>query len=147
MLKFVMKIRPLRRAWLNLERFPPFFKAAFSSQGLASKEGRQLIFGKLRRVLISTCPAFARYLQSKYKLQGGCTSCGASCKLLFQCPHWDESSHLCSVYEDRPNICRLFPITPADISDRNIVLKDKPCGFTFGEKKVETPTQPLKKNS
>ena len=130
-MNFLMKFRWIRRSVYNFERFPPFFKACVSPEGLRSAKGRQLIWGKFRRVVLSLCPPLCRSLHKRYELSGGCVSCGASCKLLFQCPHWDEESHLCSVYEDRPSICRLFPITPADISDRNLVLPEKQCGFKF----------------
>lgn len=124
------------RKWRHVfERTPPFLRVVFSSQGLPSPVGRKLIWGKFRRFIFSVVPPFAVYLQKKYGLSGGCVSCGASCKLLFRCPHWDDRSHLCTVYEDRPNICRLFPITPADIRDRNLVLAGKDCGFTFKKEK------------
>lgn len=85
-------------------------------------------------MFLSFFPNLSRRLQKRYGLEGGCRSCGASCKLLFQCPHWDESSSLCSVYEDRPNICRLFPITPKDISDRDLVRGiEGGCGFRFSK--------------
>jgi hypothetical protein len=76
-------------------------------------------------------------------MSGGCNRCGSSCKLLFQCPHWDDDSKLCSVYEDRPNICRLFPITPGDLRDRNLVAKS-PCGFTFHKRGTDPgyPSEP-----
>ena len=120
------------QAWHVIERTMPFFYVAFfTRRGLVSRDGRQLIWGKARRVFISFFPSWAHALRKKYGMEGGCTSCGASCNLLFRCPHWDSSTHLCTVYEHRPNICKLFPITPADIRDRNIVLKDKPCGYTF----------------
>lgn len=125
------RFRPARRMWHLWERTIPFLVIAFSKDGLGSRDGRTLILGKFRRMLISTVPPLARALQKKYGIQGSCTSCGASCRLLFQCPHWDSRSHLCSVYEDRPSICRLFPITPGDIKERDIVLKSKSCGFTF----------------
>lgn len=130
---FLMQYRWLRRSIYNLERFPPFFRVCLSREGFGSAKGRQLIWGKFRRVCLSLSPSLCFSLHRKYQLTGGCVSCGASCKLLFQCPHWDESTHLCGVYEDRPNICRLFPITPADIRDRNLVLPDKPCGFKFSK--------------
>ena len=127
--------RWLRRLAVIAATFPPFFAVLFTRQGLGSREGRQLIRGKFRRVCLSFFPALSRRLQQSHGLSGGCRSCGASCKLLFQCPHWDEASSLCSVYEDRPNICRLFPITPADVSDRNLVQGiDGPCGFRFTAK-------------
>jgi hypothetical protein len=126
--------RPLRQLWHIYERTVPFFFVVFTKKGLFSRDGRQLIWGKTRRIFISFIPPLAYYLQKKHGISGGCTSCGASCKLLFQCPHWDDKSHLCNVYEDRPNICRFFPITPADIEDRNLILKDTPCGFDFKKK-------------
>lgn len=122
------------RIWHVLERTPPFIKICFSRQGFGSHDGRLLIWGKFRRFLFCIFPPVAVYLHKKHGLKGGCISCGASCKLLFQCPHWDDRSHLCTVYEDRPGVCRYFPITPADIRDRNITLKEKPCGFTFNKK-------------
>jgi hypothetical protein len=126
--------RSLRQFWQAVERLPPFVAAIFSKRGLFSADGRQLVVGKFRRFGLSAVPPLARYLQKKTGIAGGCTSCGASCNIMFQCPHWDKSTRLCTVYEDRPNICKLFPITPADIRDRNIVMKDKPCGFTFPTK-------------
>lgn len=27
----------------------------------------------------------------------------------FTCRHWDESTRLCGIYEDRPKMCRRFP--------------------------------------
>lgn len=130
----LLKIRPIRRFWHFIERLIPFLQVTFSSKGLLDPEGRILIWGKARRLALSSFPPLARRLQKHYKMVGGCAHCGSSCKLLFQCPHWDESSNLCTVYEDRPNICRLFPITPADIRDRDIVSKKSPCGFDFPKK-------------
>lgn len=130
-----MKVpRKIRQVWHLIERSWPFFVVAFSSRGIISRDGRQLIRGKLRRAIQSLNPAYARRLQIKHGMTGGCVSCGASCNLLIQCPHWDAQTHLCTVYEDRPSICRTFPITPKDIADRNLVIKDKSCGFKFAPK-------------
>lgn len=123
--------RPFRQTWQLFERLSPFFIAVFSDMGLYTPEGRQLIRGKIRRSFLSLVPPLSRALQRHYGLTGGCVSCGASCNLMFQCPQWNTTTRLCSIYEDRPSVCKLFPITPKDISDRNIVLKDKPCGFAF----------------
>lgn len=120
-----------RQAWHVIERTAPFILVCFSRRGLVSKDGRTLIWGKFRRVFISFFPRWAIALRKKHGIVGGCVSCGASCNLLFRCPHWDVQTRLCTVYEDRPNICKLFPITPADLRDRAIVLKDKPCGFSI----------------
>lgn len=123
-------MRLLIKTWHVIERSLPFFRAAFfSRKGIISHDGRLLVWGKLRRFVLSQFPGYAMKLREKYGITGGCTSCGASCNLLFRCPHWDATTHLCTVYEDRPNICKVFPITPADLRDRDIVLKTQPCGF------------------
>jgi hypothetical protein len=133
-----MRVRAFRRLWHLIERTIPFVKALFSEAGLGSPEGRTLILGKARRVALSTVPPLARAMQKHYGLKGGCANCGTSCQLLFKCPHWDSRSRLCSVYEDRPNICRLFPITPGDIRDRDIAAKKATpaCGFHFQPKRL-----------
>jgi hypothetical protein len=110
---------------------PPFVTAVFSRRGVLTREGRLLIRGKFRRLLICSIPPLARHLRAYYGLQGGCTSCGASCNLLFRCPHWDRDSRLCTIYESRPGVCRMFPITPADLRDRDLVQRQTACGFHF----------------
>jgi len=110
-----------------------FLGVLFTKKGLFSAAGRQQFWGKARRTTLSFFPAYAKKLQKKHGLSGGCTSCGASCNLMFQCPHWNQTTHLCGVYEDRPEVCSLFPITPKDISDRTLVRQDVPCGFTFNK--------------
>lgn len=119
------------RLWHVWERTGPFLRAAFSRHGLGCRAGRQLVVGKLRRMALSTMPPLARALQRRYGLTGGCARCGTSCNLLNRCPHWDVTSQLCSVYEDRPDVCRLFPITPGDVADRDLVSPQHPCGFAF----------------
>jgi hypothetical protein len=108
---------------------PPFVAAVFSRSGVLTREGRLLIRGKFRRLLICSIPPLARHLRAYYGLQGGCNSCGASCNLLFRCPHWDTDSRLCTIYESRP--CRMFPITPADLRDRDLARQQTACGFHF----------------
>ena len=125
-------IRQLRRV------APPFVTAVFSREGMLNREGRILIRGKFRRLLICSVPALARHLGAHYGLQGGCNSCGASCNLLFRCPHWDTDSHLCTVYESRPLVCRMFPITPTDLRDRDLVLRHTVCAFHFAAEKKDT---------
>ena len=125
-------IRQLRRV------APPFVTAVFSREGMLTREGRILIRGKFRRLLICSVPPLARHLGAHFGLQGGCNSCGASCNLLFRCPHWDTDSHLCTVYESRPLVCRMFPITPTDLRDRDLVLRHTVCAFHFAAEKKDT---------
>jgi hypothetical protein len=110
---------------------PRFVTAVFCRRGVITREGRLLILGKLRRLLICSIPPLARHLRAVYGLQGECNSCGASCNLLFRCPHWDRNSRLCTIYESRPGVCRMFPITPSDLRDRNLVLPQTVCGLHF----------------
>jgi Putative zinc- or iron-chelating domain len=117
---------------------PPFVTAVFSREGMLTREGRILIRGKFRRLLICAVPPLARHLRAHYGLQGGCCSCGASCNLLFRCPHWNTDSRLCTVYESRPRVCRMFPITPTDLRDRDLVLRHTVCGFHFAAEKKDT---------
>jgi hypothetical protein len=90
----------IRQLWRVV---PPFITAVFSREGMLTREGRILIRGKFRRLLICSVSPLARHLRTHYGLQGGCNSCGASCNLLFPCPHWDTDSRLCTVYESRPS--------------------------------------------
>ena len=114
---------------------PPFVAAVFSREGMLAREGRVLIRGKFRRLLICSVPALARHLGARYGLQGGCNNCGASCNLLFRCPYWDTDSSLCTVYESRPLVCRTFPITPTDLRDRDLLIRHTVCGFHFAAEK------------
>ncbi len=41
---------------------------------------------------------------------------------LFKCRHWDEQTRFCTVYERRPDMCRLYPYAEPDGSP-------KPCGW------------------
>ncbi len=102
--------------------------------------GRTLILGKLRRTLIVCVPGLAMQLKRRHALTGGCVSCGASCNLLLKCPHWDGASRLCSIYADRPLVCRLFPITPSDLEDRDLAAGGSKCGYSFVTKPVPATT-------
>jgi hypothetical protein len=95
------------------------------------KRERTIIWGKIRRIMIACVPGLALHLKRKHRLTGGCISCGASCNLLFKCPHWEAESRLCSIYDDRPITCRLFPITPSDIRDRDLASSGTTCGYSF----------------
>lgn len=102
-----------------------------TSRVIARQYGPTLLWGKVRRVLLSAIPPLARYLQRYYRLSGSCKNCGASCTIMFDCPFWESGSGLCSVYQDRPTLCRLFPITPSDLRDRDLASGRDCCGFSF----------------
>ncbi|MGB9179919.1 MAG: YkgJ family cysteine cluster protein [Pyrinomonadaceae bacterium] len=90
--------------------------------------------GKLRR-FVSANFRKDEVIASLALRQGDCNRCGACCELLFKCPflkkHGDGTS-TCGIYEDRPNQCRLFPITKRDIEEVRGT-----CSFYFIEKPVK----------
>jgi hypothetical protein len=91
-----------------------------------------LASGKVRRFLLGTFrPGTVR---ARLAERGGdCRGCAACCKLLYRCPFLDESTSpaRCSVYPHRPKNCRLFPIDPRDLMERDLVSPEEACGFTF----------------
>jgi len=101
--------------------------------GLRSNAGRTIILGKLRRTIICCIPGLGEYLQRHYGLKGSCRFCGLSCNLIMQCPHWDQATKICNIYEDRPLTCRLFPITPGDLNDLRLAQPGHECGYSFTE--------------
>ncbi|MGA9993909.1 MAG: YkgJ family cysteine cluster protein [Pyrinomonadaceae bacterium] len=90
--------------------------------------------GKLRR-FVSANFRKDEVIASLALRQGDCNRCGACCELLFKCPflkkHEDGTS-TCGIYEDRPNQCRLFPITKRDLEEVRGT-----CSFYFIEKPVK----------
>jgi Fe-S-cluster containining protein len=116
---------------LLLLRIIQFASLLFSRRGLMSREGRVFATGKIRRAALSCFPLLAMKLKKYYGLSGGCNGCGVSCNLMFRCPQWDPASRLCTIYENRPNVCRLFPITPSDIVERNLAASGGNCGYWF----------------
>ena len=90
--------------------------------------------GKLRR-FVSANFRKDEVIESLALRRGECNRCGACCELLFKCPflkkHKDGTS-TCGIYEDRPNQCRLFPITKRDLDEVRGT-----CSFYFIEKPVK----------
>ncbi len=89
--------------------------------------------GKLRR-FVSANFRKQEVIESLSLRRGECNRCGACCELLFKCPFLkkqDDGTSLCGIYEDRPNQCRLFPITRRDIEEVRGT-----CSFYFIEKPV-----------
>lgn len=103
---------------------------AITSKALLDEGRRALLLGKIRRCILTSIPFLSQYLQARYHLVGGCKNCGASCQILLRCPFWNSDTRLCSVYEYRPKVCRMFPITPSDLRDRASAAQLE-CGYTF----------------
>ena len=90
--------------------------------------------GKLRR-FVSANFRKQDVVEALALRRGDCNRCGACCEILFKCPflkkHEDGTS-TCGIYEDRPNQCRLFPITRRDLEEVRGT-----CSFYFIEKPVK----------
>jgi hypothetical protein len=89
--------------------------------------------GKLRRFLSANFRK--QEVREALALRTGeCNRCGACCEILFKCPflkkHVDGTT-TCGIYEDRPNQCRLFPITRRDLEEVRGT-----CSFSFKERPV-----------
>jgi hypothetical protein len=99
------------------------------------RQAAVLTWGKIRRF----CLIAFRKKKVQEKLhyrRGACHRCGACCKILFQCPAYDDSdgNPKCLIYNDRPGVCGLFPLDEKDLRDRNTVMPELPCGFYFVDK-------------
>jgi hypothetical protein len=89
--------------------------------------------GKLRRFAIAR-------VREKYVLRmqqdrmGECRRCGLCCRLLFKCPFLQglpDGTCSCSIHNQRPDNCRLFPIDERDLRERDSVDGQVPCGYRF----------------
>src|SRR5438094_8557625 len=80
-------------------------------------------WGKVRRVFLI---AFRkkRVIAKLDRRRGACTRCGASCKILFKCPAYDESdgNPKFLIYADRTDVCSLFSLDEQDLRASNIAL-------------------------
>ena len=95
------------------------------------QKGR-LAWGKVRRFMLIA--VFQRKAAADLsRRRGQCIHCGACCKLLFKCPAFRETSTggWCTIYDDRPGVCALFPINEKDLRERDILMPEKSCGFSF----------------
>lgn len=99
---------------------------------LALRHVPALVWGKIRRAFLV---AFRKGAveEGLRRRRGACTRCGACCKILFDCPAYDDSdgSPKCLIYNDRPGVCGLFPLDARDLRDRDLVMPGRKCGFWF----------------
>ncbi|MBI2026737.1 MAG: YkgJ family cysteine cluster protein [Deltaproteobacteria bacterium] len=109
------------------------------------KQQRAALFGKFRRVY------WSRFKDDKTDFfisqrKGDCTRCGNCCQIGYVCPAYDTKSRLCTINKIKPLVCKLFPLTPLDIADRDSVSFNPQCGFywqkTFSELSCEFKSVP-----
>lgn len=91
-------------------------------------------WGKIRRAFLVSFRK-GRVVEKLDRRRGACTRCGACCKIMFQCPAYDDAdgNPKCLIYNDRPGVCSLFPLDEKDLRDRDIVMAGKKCGFYFDD--------------
>lgn len=101
-----------------------------------------LLWGKVRRAFLVAFRKDA-VTDSLSRRRGACNRCGACCKLLFNCPAYDDSNGdpKCLIYNDRPGVCGLFPLDGRDLRDRDLVMPGKKCGYWFDETPGQAPKE------
>ena len=93
----------------------------------------QFLAGKLRRFYLGHFrkALVARRIEAR---RGECARCGACCQLLHRCL-WaiecEDGLAGCRIYEKRPINCRVFPLDRRDLAERDLVMPERPCGYSF----------------
>jgi len=92
-------------------------------------------WGKVRRFCLAALrPGLVRNRSRLRK--GECVRCGACCRLIFRCPalHFlPDGSASCRYHQVRPMNCRVFPIDERDLTERDLVMPERACGFYFAD--------------
>ena len=98
------------------------------------RDSAAMFWGKVRRTFLIKFRKRRVDEMLSYR-RGACSRCGACCKLLLKCPAYDDSDGTpkCLVYNDRPGVCGLFPLDAKDLRERNMVMPERECGFTFAD--------------
>jgi hypothetical protein len=101
-----------------------------------------MAWGKARRFVLGTLLR-RRAERGLSRRRGACNGCGACCKLVYKCPAFQETptGGWCTIYDDRPGQCALFPMDERDLRDRDCVMPERPCGFSFVPEE-EAPAAP-----
>jgi hypothetical protein len=100
----------------------------------------QMAWGKVRRFLWPIV-APKSFQASMAKREGSCSRCGACCQLLYKCPYLEEKNGVfaCSIQGKKPGNCIRFPIDARDLADRDIVMPDVKCGYSFPDTPSAVP--------
>lgn len=90
-----------------------------------------LLWGRVRRFCLNVMrPGSVR--ERVARRHGACQRCGACCQLGSRCRHlrFENGLAVCACYDgQRPLNCRTFPIDARDLTDRDLVLPERSCGF------------------
>ncbi len=92
--------------------------------------------GKVRRFFLAYTLQGRNYIRRMaQKRRGKCVRCGACCRLVHRCMflRMENGVAICAIHNLRPGNCRIFPVDHRDVADRDLVLPNVPCGYTFPE--------------
>jgi hypothetical protein len=106
-------------------------------------QSSRMWWGKIRRAFLIGFRK-KRVLEKLDRRRGGCSRCGACCKIVFRCPAYDDADGdpKCLIYNDRPGVCGLFPLDEKDLAERDIVMPEKKCGYYFEDAPAGAPASP-----
>lgn len=92
---------------------------------------RRMLQGKFRRFWLVHFRR--RYVEEVLlpRRTNTCQRTGACCQLGFGCPAFDKKNSLCKIHPYKPLSCKLYPITPEDLEERNLIYPNKSCGYSF----------------
>lgn len=111
---------------------PPL--ASYRTRKITLAEKVKLLRGKLFRFYVGHFNK--SYVKRNLALrQGECQRCGACCHLLHRCAFALECKEGagCRIYLKRPVNCRIFPLNQRDLSERDIMMPEQPCGYHFDQ--------------
>lgn len=103
----------------------------------------RLFWGKMRRqYLIFFRPGYIK--RSLERRLGHCARSGACCHLTYTCAFYKNLGDTggCGVYSLRPRVCRYFPIDERDLAERDLLMPDHPCGFSFAKEAAQASPAP-----
>ena len=93
-----------------------------------------LVWGKLRRAY--RCFVHMDSVRKGHaRRHGECKRCGRCCFMVFRCPFYymEAGVPACRIHNNKPRVCRLFPIDERDLRDRDLVAQKIPCGYSFDQ--------------
>ncbi|NQT52430.1 hypothetical protein HQ576_10285 [bacterium] len=113
---------------------------AVSPPRLTLGQRARLWWGKARRYYLGRLrPGYVK--RQHERRRGECARCGACCQLGIYC--WSLQNHQpvaeCKRHTSRPMNCRIFPIDERDLRDRDLIVSDVRCGYSFDD---DTPSPP-----
>jgi len=95
---------------------------------------RKMFGGKVRRFLMAHQREGRAYIRRMLRRRRGhCARCGVCCMLVHRCPFLriERGLATCLIHALRPANCRIFPVDPQDLEERDLLAPERPCGYSF----------------